>query len=133
MQRYGRRLRIWESNYGRNDGWVIERHGAAIAILTEPRPEELFWDSYRMEIVADDRELRARMLTSEFWAEADTECLVWRNRKSGEVAKFAIPAISPFPEPGRLMTRGSYLSIGEPVVWDRMVLCVRRWLRRGRG
>src|SRR5262249_14737196 len=100
---YGRRLRIWETNYGRSCGWVIERDGQAIAVLTEPRFEDMFWDSYRMEIVAEDPELRARLRTKEFWARAEGEGLVWRNREFGEMAEFAFPALDPFPEPGRLM------------------------------
>ncbi len=130
---YGRRLRIWETNYGRDCGWVIEYHGKAIAILTDPRWEEMFWVSYRMEIVAEDPELGAQMLTKEFWARSEIEGLVWRNREFGEVAEFAFPALWPFPEPGRLTMRGLYLVIGDPWPWDWIVLWVRQWLRRGRG
>jgi hypothetical protein len=112
---------------------VIERQGKPIAVLTEVRWEEMFWDSYRMEIVADDPELRARMLTTEFWAKAETEGLLWRNRELGEVAEFAFPALTPFPEPGRLMMRGLYLHIGGPWPWDWIVLWVRRWQNRRRS
>ncbi|HZZ81042.1 MAG TPA: hypothetical protein VFE62_21250 [Gemmataceae bacterium] len=129
---YGRRLRIWETNYGRDCGWIIERQGSPIAILTEPRWEKMFWDSYRMEIVADDQEYRARMLTTEFWANAEAEGLVWRNRELGEVAEFAFPALAPFPEPGRLMVRGLYLSVGEPWPWDWLVMRIRRWRKPDR-
>jgi hypothetical protein len=130
---YCRRLRIWETHYGRDCGWVVERQGQAIAILSEARCEEMFWDSYRMEIVTQDSELRQKMLTKEFWVRAESEDLVWRNRELGEVARFAFPALSPFPEPGRLMMRGLYLAIGDPWPWDWIVLWLRRWLRRGRG
>jgi hypothetical protein len=133
LHRYARRLRIWETNYGRDCGWVIERQGKAIAILTEPRWEEMFWDSYRMEIVAGDGELRAQMLTKEFWARAESEGLLWRNREFAEIAEYAFPALSPFPEPGRLMTRGLSLAIGDPYPWDRIVLWMRSWFRRWRG
>jgi hypothetical protein len=133
MARYGRRLRIWETNYGRDCGWLIERRGMTIAILTELRREEMFWDSYRMEIVADDADLRVQLQTKEFWAMAETEGLVWRNRELGEAAQGALPALSPFPEPGRLMMRGLYLSIGKPWPWDWIVLWVRRRLSRGRS
>jgi hypothetical protein len=112
---------------------VIERQGKPIALLTEPRWEEMFWDSYHMEAVADDPQLRVQMLTKEFWANAEAEGLVWRNREFGDVADFAFPALSPFPEPGRLMMRGLYLAIGDPWPWDSIVLWVRSWLRRGRG
>ncbi len=60
MHRYARRLRIWETDFGRDSGWVIERQGETIAILTEWRSEEMFWDSYLLEIVAADSGLRGR-------------------------------------------------------------------------
>jgi hypothetical protein len=133
LHRYARRLRIWETDFGRDSGWVIERQGETIAILTEWRSEEMFWDSYLMEIVAADSGLRAQMLTKEFWARAESEGLVWRNREFGDIAKYAFPGLSPFPEPGRLIMRGLYLSIGHPWPWDWIVLWFRRWLRRGRS
>jgi hypothetical protein len=126
MHAYRRRLRIWETNYGRDCGWIVERQDRPIAVLTEPRWEDMFWDSYRMEIVADDPELRARMFTTEFWLKVEAEGLVWRNREFGDVAEFAFPGGEPFPEPGRLMMRGLYLLIGEPWPWDWVVLWIRR-------
>jgi hypothetical protein len=88
----------------------------------------MFWDSYRMEIVADDPALRQRMQTPEFWAGTEWVGLVWRSREFGEVAENAFPALAPFREPGRLTMRGLYLPIGEPWPWDRLVL----WWRRRR-
>ncbi len=127
MRRYDNRLRIWDTNYGRDAGWVIERQGEAIAILTDHRFEDTFWDSYRMEIVAADANLRQRMQTVEFWSSAENQGLVWRSREFGEEANGAFPALSPFPEPGRLRVRQLYLPIPEPLPWDRLVLW---WCRR---
>lgn len=132
LHSYARRLRIWETNYGRECGWIVERQGKTIAILTDPRLEEMFWDSYRMEIVAEEPELRTEMLTKEFWARAELDGVVWRNQEFGDLAEFAFPALSPFPEPGRLLMRGLYLPIGDPWPWDWIVLWVRRFLRGGR-
>jgi hypothetical protein len=130
LQGYRRKLRIWESNYGDNAGWVIERKGVPIAVLTEPRFEDMFWVSYRMEITTKDVELSGRMLTKEFWLKAESEGIAWRSRAIGELAPFAFPALSPFPEPGRLMMRALYLPIPGPKPWDHVVLLVRRWLKR---
>lgn len=130
MRSYGRRLRIWETNYGRDGGWVVERRGRVIAVLTDPRFEDMFWDSYRLEVVTDDPELRRRMQTPELWAAAESEGLVWRSREFGEVAGGAFPALSPFPEAGRLTVRRLYLSIGEPWPWDKLVLWWRRRKQR---
>ncbi len=128
MRRYDQRLRIWETNCGRDAGWVIERQGETIALLTDPRFEDTFWDSYRMEIVTATADLRQRMQTVEFWSLAESEGLVWRSREFGEVANGAFPALSPFPEPGRLSMRELYLPIAAPLWWDRLVL----WWRRRR-
>ncbi len=127
VQSYRRRLRIWETDYGRNAGWTVERRGEVIAILSEPRSEDMFWDSYRLEIVSEDPELRSRMFTREFWANAASDNVVWRNREFGEIAAFAFPALSPFLEPGRLLMRGLYISLASPKPWDHLALWIRRW------
>ena len=127
--RYGRRLRIWETNCGRASGWVIEKQGTPIAKLTDCRWEEVFWDSYRLEVVTDDPDLRAQLLMKEFWAVAEAEGLAYRSLEFGEVAPFAFPSLSPFSEPGRLMMRGLFLDIGQPGLFASFVLWFRRWRR----
>jgi hypothetical protein len=129
VRRYLHRLRVWETNYGREPGWLVERDGQPIAQLTEPRFEEMFWDSYRLDILTDDAELHRQMLTEEFWNKAESERLVWRSREFGEQAPSAFPSAAPFPEPGRLMIRGLYLPIGAPSLFDRAVLWLRRQFR----
>lgn len=129
---YTRRLRIWETNYGRDAGWLVERQGKTIAVLTDPRWEDMFWVSYRMEITTDDSELRTQLQTESFWARAESEALVWRNQEFGEVAEMAFPALSPFTEPGRLKMRALYLPISEPWLWDSIVLWFRKRGRRAR-
>lgn len=97
------------TDYGRKAGWVAERDGVPVAVLTDSRFEDMHWYSYRLEIVAQDLAAREEMLTEEFWRGNGWRGLVWRNRESGEVAEFAFPAASPFTEQGRLMMRGLYL------------------------
>jgi hypothetical protein len=128
---YGRRLRIWETNYGRTSGWVVKRQGVPIAILTDCRWEEVFWDSYRLEIITDDPDLQAKLLMKEFWAVAEAEGLSYRNLEFADAAPFAFPSLSPLSEPGRLMMRGLYLDIGQPGPFDSLMLwCRRRWRAR---
>lgn len=127
-----KRLQILETNFGRDSGWIIERYGHPIGILSNPRNENMFWDSYDLEIVTDSIDLRQRMTSAEFWAEAEAEGLIYRNRTFGDVAEYAFPAMSPFPEPGRLLMRGLYLSIGKPLPWDRAMLWLHSSIRRGR-
>jgi hypothetical protein len=122
IERYGRLLRIWETNYGRDAGWVVERNGVPIARLTGPRGEDMFWDSYAVDVITADNELSERFSTPQYWLQAESDGLVWRNLEFGETADFAFPAISPFAEPGRLLMRGLYLSVAPPKPWDRLVL-----------
>lgn len=130
---YGRRLRIWETNYGRDSGWVIECQGRAIATLTDCRWEEVYWDSYRLEIITDDPDVQARLQTQEFWAITQAEGLVYRNLEFADVAPFAFPSLSPFSEPGRLMMYGLYLDVGPPGPFDSLVLWFRRRRRDNAG
>lgn len=131
FESYVRRLRIWETNFGRDAGWIAERDGIPLAVLTEPRFEDMFWDSYHLEVIAEDPEIRTAMLSEEFWHGNGWVGLVYRNREFGEIVEIAFPAVDAFPEPGRLMIRALYLPIGQPWPWDWLVLWVRRlWQRK---
>jgi len=123
---YVKRLQIWETNFGRDAGWIIERQGRPIAILSNPRYADMFWDSYDLDIVTEDAELRQRLASAEFWRGAEPQELVYRSRAFGDVVHPVLPA---FPEPGRLLTRGLYLRIGQPSPWDWVMLWLRRSVR----
>ncbi|MEM7143585.1 MAG: hypothetical protein AAF591_00530 [Verrucomicrobiota bacterium] len=120
------KYRIWETDYGQDCGWIIERRGEEIGILTDPRYEEMFWTSYRMEITTDDGELAERMKTKKFWDSAEAEGIEWRNREFGVVAELAHPSGTPFPEPGRLSMRALKMPLREPNAIEWIVLWVRR-------
>ena len=95
-----RHRRIMES------GWYVEHGGRRIAVLSDPRYEDMFWVSYAVEPLTEDREERRRMLESEeFWL---TD-FVYRSRECGEIAENAFPALKPFAGPGRVAMRGLYL------------------------
>ena len=36
---YWKRLKIWEMNFGRDEGWIVERNGHPIGILSNPTLE----------------------------------------------------------------------------------------------
>jgi hypothetical protein len=113
-----RRLRIFETNYGRDAGWFVEDHGRRIAQLTDPRITEMFWVSYRIEPLIDDPIEREELLNSpERWDACE---FVYRSREFGQVAEYAFPAARPFPESGRVLIRGLYLGIREPSLWERL-------------
>jgi hypothetical protein len=130
---YLRRIRIFETDYGRNCGWYVERRGQRVAVLTDPRWEDQFWYSYRLEVVTDDPDLAARILTKAFWVGPESEHVAYRNREIGTIAPDAFPGGQPFLEPGRLMMRGLYFPMGEPWLLDEIVLWWRRRRRSNTG
>lgn len=129
---YRDRLRVWESDYGRCDGWDVVLDGTPVAFVDEPRWEEMFWVSYRLTVTMDDPALRERILSESFWTN-EWPNLTFRSRATGRVVKKAFPSCRPFVEPGRLMMRGLYVAIGRPLPWDWVVLKVRSLRRRWGG
>ena len=120
-----RRMAIFETNYGREAGWFVECKGRRIAQLTDPRFEDMFWESYIIEPLIEDPAERALLLESpEQWISCD---FVYRNRQFDEVAENAISALSPFPEPGRVIMRGLYLTIEAPGFLER---CLVAWHKK---
>jgi hypothetical protein len=130
MTGYRKRLRIWETNYGRDCGWIIEQKGKPIAILSDAQFQDMFWESYKIDVVTDDADLRQRIATREFWARAEEEGLVYRNRGFGCVAEGAFPALTPYTEDGRLVMRRLYIAIAAPRPWDEAIIWIRRWAKR---
>jgi hypothetical protein len=117
-----RRLRIFETAYGRAAGWYVEHHGRRLALLTDPRFEEMFWESYRIEPLTAAPE-EAQMLTSrDRWLSGE---FVFRNREFGEIAENAFAAGQPFCDDHRVLIRGLYLGIDRPSVWERLLLWYR--------
>lgn len=119
------RLQIIETGYGRDAGWIVELRGRQVALLTEPRFEDMFWDSYRVEPLTDDPAEREELLTSsDRWQVGG---FVYRNRQFGRVAENAFA--SWISEEGRVHMRALYLDVGEPSLWER----VRLWMRSFRA
>lgn len=120
---FERRLRIIEAHYGRDSGWFLEHLGRRVAQLTDSRVEDMFWDSYAIELLTDvPAERYALLHSATHWL---TSGFVYRSREFGDVVKGAIPAFLPFPEPGRVLMRGLYLEIDAPSLWERLVLWAR--------
>ena len=121
------RLALFESNYGRQGGWYVEREGRRLALLTEPRFEEMFWDSYRLEVLTDDPEERQRIPTDPAWWLQ--EGIAYRSRTFGVTAP-AFPAGHVFTESGRVVLRGLHLFVGPPDLWEQILLWLRRRMTR---
>jgi hypothetical protein len=129
-----RNRRIRASNYGRDGGWTMELAGATIAILVEPRWEETFWDSYRVEIVATDPTVLEAMRTDEFWATLVERGVVWRSKTFEDLVPHALPAGNgidspPFTRDGRLLMRGLSLVVPDPLP-VRILRRIGSWLHR---
>lgn len=122
---YRCRLRAWATDYGRTAGWIVERSNSPIAVLSDPRAEDMFWVSYHLEVTTHDAALRDRMATADFWLN-EASSLTWRNRELGTSVADVVVAERPFPQPGRLSARGLYLPIDPPRLWDRLVLRLYR-------
>ena len=123
---YERRLRLIETDCGRDSGWYVERDGVRLALLSDCRSEEMFWDSYQLEPLTDDEALN-RSLLSDFWEGAEWHNVYFRNREFPELTvSGAFPSGMPFQKPGRLMIRGLYWCPLPRMPWDFLFL----WLRR---
>jgi hypothetical protein len=121
------RLRVFQTNYARGGGWYVERDGRQLALLTDPRFEEMFWDSYAAEPLADDPAERERIGSDPSWWLQPG--LAFRSREFGIVAPTAFVAGCVFSGPGRVLMRALYLYIGPPTMWERFWL---RWVARPR-
>jgi hypothetical protein len=123
-----RRLAVFETDYGRSAGWYVEYQGQRLALLTDPRFEDMFWVSYSVEPLVEDPDQREEMLSSRDWWLGRK--LEFRNKDFHEVASFAFPAGDTFPEPGRVSMRGLYLCQDDPNWWEACVLWARRRTRK---
>ncbi len=118
-----RRLQIFASNYGRDAGWYVEYEGRRIGVLTDPRPADMFWCSYKIEPVVDDSGLRDDLLDSRLhWDQCD---FTFRNRAFDQTAPGFVAAGQPPFENGRALMHGLYLNIGHPSLWERLLLLLR--------
>lgn len=124
---YGQLLRIWESNYGRDAGWTAERDGKPVCTLSEYGWEDMFWDSYRVEVIAEDPEVRSEMLASDYWRGDGWTKLTWRNREFRDVSvnPYTFPAAGGMTHDGRVAMRSLYLAVRTPWPWDWLVLWYR--------
>jgi hypothetical protein len=127
--RLTRRLRVIESNYGREYGRYVEHNGRQIAALTDPEWVDQFWFRYRVvPLTADPADLE--FLRSDACWNASGGA-VFRNREFGDVAPSAfgqMNAVEVLRETGAVAMRYLNLEATEYPCWDWFLL----WLRRRR-
>jgi hypothetical protein len=128
---FARKLDIIESDLGRRDGWFVEQNGERIAALVDVQFPEMFWDSYRVEILTTNPDQEAKMFTQDFW---NSEDLVFRDREFGEIAEGAMPAVcaaQTMCDEGRIWMRWLRLPVTcEP--WHWVAIKLRRLYRKMR-
>lgn len=122
---YQRRLEIWQSDFGRDEGWYVELEGVRVAELVDCQGQQMFWDAYRIVPLENELGIRDQLFQRAFWD--NSQLLTFRNRKFGDIAESAWPAAKVFDEEGRVVMRSLYLSISAPTWFDGWVLW---WLKR---
>lgn len=123
------RLEIWESNYGRNKGWILEKSGSPIAEVRFLQTPEMFWDMYEVAITTTHPALRQRMLTAEFWERDTYEDLGWRNVYFDFYTQFASPILQSVESSNRVILKVRYLyiqNVGVPKAYEKVLLWWRK-------
>jgi hypothetical protein len=119
-----RRLQLFETDLGRSAGWVAERDGRPVAVLSGACRGEMFWHWYTVEVTAPDTAERGALLSSpEAWVGVR-----FRSQLTGELCPHGFVAGPPGPD-GRLAARGLYFPLSGP--W--IIEAVQLWWRRRRA
>lgn len=116
-----RRLAIFEAECGRTTDWWVELDGRRIARLTEGRWIEMFWWQYRVDVSDFDDEARSLVANRDLWLRCE---LSFRSVPFGDLVNHAFCG-GKGPDAGLVMMRALQIDIGEPTLWERLVL----WLR----
>lgn len=102
---------------------VVERGGRAVALLSEPQFEDMFWFSWRITPLAAD----VAVASDDFWADSEAETIVFRCKHSNSVAATAFWAGTNPERDGRLVLRGAYVPYEisfrrQPFTWLKLFL-----------
>src|SRR5215471_5191637 len=85
---------------GRSQEWIGEWDGKAVLRLYDPIDEEMFWKSYRIEVLVCDPSVSAMVRDRAFWSGNECLNLKWRCPVSGRVAENAFSAPRSYPFEG---------------------------------
>ena len=125
LNHYMRLLKIWRTDYGRSDGWLIEEHGNPIGMLYDPVFLTQFWCSYRIRGIEGSEE-NARIYTEIFWYDFNFSAIKFRSIALGILAEYPIPAANPLDSEGRLAIRGLYIHARHPNLFDEVAMKIHR-------
>lgn len=101
---------------------VVAIDGRAVAVLTDPLLDDMFWFKWRITpLVAD-----APVTSEAFWTDDALTKTTFRCRASGAVTSAFWPASDPIRD-GRLVLRGAYVPAEvhfkrNPLLWLRLFL-----------
>lgn len=116
---------VWETNYGRDCGWIVEKDGKIVAMLDNNKPVEMFWNEYDIIAVCDEGNDGEYVFTREFWDSFSSETLRFRNCEfQDEVSAF--PAGNPVPHHGKVVMRGLYIPVRAPDILNQIAIYFRR-------
>ena len=124
-----RRLRILDSDRGRNYGWYVELDGRPIAILADPEsvPNNESWHVYTVvPTTADAEEIKA-LATDEFWYgdNLQQKRLSYVNREVGSRSTDGWAGGLHALEDGTIKAGMRSLYVPVPLPWEEILL----WLR----
>lgn len=120
------RMRVLQTNFGRDSGWFVELDGRQIGLLTDQCFAEMFWDDCALTPLVEEPAERERLMSDAKWWH--TAGLKFRNREFDVYAEYAFAAGSVFTDPGRVMMRGLYINVEPPMTdWEEY------WIRRARS
>jgi hypothetical protein len=128
LEQYRQLVEIWESNFGRDAGWMGLCDGAPAVLLDDCHWADMFWDTYRVEIVTEDPALEREMLAPDYWRGDGWARIVWGNLRfpEVEVLPHSFPAAGGLDEAGRLPMRSLDLNVRGPWPWEEW------WVKRRR-
>lgn len=111
---HGELKKIYESDFGRRTGWIVELNGLPIAILHSGVRVEMFWDQYEVSMLTDDEQIQLKFWSSDFWnMEAISTGITFRNRELTSLRPAYFPIIHISSTLGVITARGLYFSVEE--------------------
>ncbi len=118
------RIQLFETDYGHEYGWFVERNGERIATLSHPRYFDMFWRLFTVEPIIQDTEKKRLLSTDEFWGD---RFLLYRNCNLNIVTRnFIVRWNSDLPE-GTVILRGYPIDDPEPTLREKLLLFFRRF------
>lgn len=124
--RYDWKARLWYATR-QEEKWLVLFRDEIIAALDAPRPEDVFWTSYRLRPITGDAVLLKRMQCREFWNHCEARGISFVTDPHRIPAPFAFPAVNAILPDDRLRLRGLELPF-TPYPWDYPMIAAVRLL-----